>query len=143
MYYYTISLHLELIRHCNTILLEARLCIYLLHWPHFVVESAASHQPLADYPVLITFPRFTVLPMDITETSSLYVNCTQITMSSELNLKPVKNEASGSRPQPTASILKPWEFDYAPSKDGKDLNLLIMFHGLGKSLYFPMSRAKV
>jgi len=64
-------------------------------------------------------------------------------MSSELNLKPVKNEASGPRPQPSASILKPWKFDYAPSKDGKDLNLLIMFHGLGKSDNIPMSRAKV
>ena len=81
--------------------------------------------------------------MDFTETTSLNVNCTSITMSSELNLKPVKNEASGSRPQPTASILKPWEFNYTPSKDGKDLNLLIMFHGLGKSLYFPMTRAQV
>jgi hypothetical protein len=73
----------------------------------------------------------------------IHLDCTSTTMSSELNLKPVKDEASGSRPQPTASILKPWEFDYAPSKDGNDLNLLIMFHGLGKSLYFPMSRAKV
>jgi hypothetical protein len=81
--------------------------------------------------------------MEFTDTTSLNFSCTSIIMSSELNLKPVKNGASGSRPQPTASILKPWEFDYAPSKDGKDLNLLIMFHGLGKSLYFPMSRAKV
>lgn len=52
---------------------------------------------------------------------------------SELNLKPVENEASSSKPTPTPSVLKPWEFEYTPSKDGKDLNLLIMFHGLGKS----------
>jgi len=100
-------------------------------------------EPLADYPVVSTFPRPTTPPLELTETTSLNVNCTSTTMSSELNLKPVKNEALGSRPQPTASILKPWEFHYTPSKDGKDLNLLIMFHGLGKSLYFPMSRAKV
>jgi hypothetical protein len=110
------------------------------------MESAASHQPLTDYPVLITFPRSTALPMDFTETTSLYLmsNTTKsTTMSSELNLKPVNGEASSSKPHPTASILKPWEFLYTPSKDGKDLNLLIMFHGLGKSLYFPVSRAKV
>ena len=61
------------------------------------------------------------------------------TMSSELNLKPVKNEASGSRPHPTISVLRPWEFEYTPSKDGKDLNLLIMFHGLGKSSNVTMN----
>jgi hypothetical protein len=108
-----------------------------------VVESAASHQPPADYPVLGTFPRSFTLPMGFHRDIQRVRQTTSTTMSSELNLKPVKNEASSSRPQPTASILKPWEFDYTPSKDGKDLNLLIMFHGLGKSLYSPMSRAKV
>lgn len=60
---------------------------------------------------------------------------------SELNLKPVKNEASGSKPPLKLSSLKPWEFEYAPSKDGRDLNLLIMFHGLGK-FYPPLREPK-
>lgn len=51
---------------------------------------------------------------------------------SELTLKPVQPQASSSKPTPTRSLLKPWEFEYRPSPDGKDLNLLIMFHGLGK-----------
>jgi len=53
---------------------------------------------------------------------------------SEINLKPVQAEASTSKSQLTKSLLKPWEFDYSPSPDGKDLNLLIMFHGLGTSI---------
>jgi hypothetical protein len=54
---------------------------------------------------------------------------------SDLNLRPVSSStaASGSKTIPTSSILKPWQFEYASSPDGKDLNLLIMFHGLGLS----------
>ncbi|KAK4683598.1 hypothetical protein P7C73_g6640, partial [Tremellales sp. Uapishka_1] len=42
--------------------------------------------------------------------------------------------ATSSKPIPTASILSPWDFSYQPSPDGKDLNLLIMFHGLAAIL---------
>ncbi|KAK1927291.1 hypothetical protein DB88DRAFT_543735 [Papiliotrema laurentii] len=53
----------------------------------------------------------------------------------DLNLRPVQSSqtssASSSKPIPAPSILKPWQFSYASSPDGKDLNLLIMFHGLG------------
>lgn len=52
---------------------------------------------------------------------------------SDLTLKPVQPQASSSKSTPTKSLLKPWEFQYRPSPDGKDLNLLVMFHGLGKS----------
>ncbi|KAI9637618.1 uncharacterized protein MKK02DRAFT_36495 [Dioszegia hungarica] len=50
----------------------------------------------------------------------------------DLKLRPVNDGASGSRPLPSASILRPWIFDYAPSPDGKDVNLLIMLHGLAR-----------
>ncbi|WVQ95130.1 hypothetical protein IAU59_002224 [Kwoniella sp. CBS 9459] len=54
-----------------------------------------------------------------------------------LNLKPVSASSSSSKstpkPHPTGSLLKPWDFSYAPSNDGSDKNLLIMFHGLGDS----------
>ena len=52
---------------------------------------------------------------------------------SNLTLRPVPSSsaATGAKAIPTSSILKPWQFEYAPSPDGKDLNLLIMFHGLG------------
>ncbi|ORY35700.1 hypothetical protein BCR39DRAFT_511584 [Naematelia encephala] len=53
----------------------------------------------------------------------------------ELNLRPVASSSSStsssSKPIPTSSLLKPWDFTYSPSQTGKDLNLLIMFHGLG------------
>jgi len=39
--------------------------------------------------------------------------------------------SSRTKPVPSSSVLKPWDFDYAPSPDGKDANLLIMFHGMG------------
>ncbi|WVR09452.1 hypothetical protein IAU60_006519 [Kwoniella sp. DSM 27419] len=51
-----------------------------------------------------------------------------------LNLRPVPSSSSStSKPQPTTSLLKPWDFAYAPSPNGADQNLLIMFHGLGDS----------
>ncbi|RSH82279.1 hypothetical protein EHS25_005989 [Saitozyma podzolica] len=51
-----------------------------------------------------------------------------------LNLRLAASSSSaGPRPIPTQSLLKPWTFDYTPSRDGKDLNLLILFHGLGDS----------
>ncbi|ORX38352.1 Alpha/Beta hydrolase protein [Kockovaella imperatae] len=49
----------------------------------------------------------------------------------ELNLKPSAASLPQSKPIPTESVLKPWIFNYAPSPDGNDLNLLIFFHGLG------------
>lgn len=64
------------------------------------------------------------------------MNCIhkKMTEQTPLNLKPTASSSRvGPRPVPTASLLKPWEFDYSPSPDGKDLNLLIMFHGLGTS----------
>jgi hypothetical protein len=61
----------------------------------------------------------------------------------DLNLRPVQSSqtssASSSKPIPAPSILKPWQFSYASSPDGKDLNLLIMFHGLGTSCHIPSS----
>ncbi|KAL7422490.1 hypothetical protein Q5752_003138 [Cryptotrichosporon argae] len=48
-----------------------------------------------------------------------------------LALRPVAAHSPGPRPAPTPSLLRPWVFDYRPSRDGHDLNLLIMFHGLG------------
>ncbi|KIR54686.1 hypothetical protein I315_02567 [Cryptococcus gattii Ru294] len=54
---------------------------------------------------------------------------------STLNLRSVSSSASPtSKPIPSPSLLKPWDFSYASSPDGKDRNLLIMFHGLGRSL---------
>lgn len=57
------------------------------------------------------------------------------TAMSDLTLKQVQPQASSSRPTPTKSLLNPWEFQYRPSPDGKDLNLLIMLHGLGRSYF--------
>lgn len=52
-----------------------------------------------------------------------------------LNLHPATPSRSiGKRPAPKAADLAPWTFQYASSPDGKDINLLIMFHGLGMSL---------
>ncbi|KLT41181.1 hypothetical protein CC85DRAFT_262474, partial [Cutaneotrichosporon oleaginosum] len=48
-----------------------------------------------------------------------------------LNLKPVTATTVGARPAPKAADLAPWQFEYAPSRDGSDANLLIMFHGMG------------
>lgn len=48
-----------------------------------------------------------------------------------LTLKPATSKPAGPRRAPTSADLAPWAFDYAPSKDGHDANLLIMFHGLG------------
>ncbi|GMK53741.1 hypothetical protein CspeluHIS016_0103270 [Cutaneotrichosporon spelunceum] len=48
-----------------------------------------------------------------------------------LNLKPATATTVGSRPAPKAADLAPWQFEYTPSKDGSDANLLIMFHGMG------------
>jgi hypothetical protein len=53
----------------------------------------------------------------------------------DLNLKPVTTSSgSDPKPIPTTSLLKPWQFEYIPSPDNKDVNLLIMFHGLGTYL---------
>jgi len=52
---------------------------------------------------------------------------------SDLNLRPVASSSSGPKPVPSASHLTPWQFEYMPSPDKKDLNLVIMFHGLGMS----------
>lgn len=52
---------------------------------------------------------------------------------STLNLRPVSSSASLiSKPIPSPSLLKPWDFSYNSSPDRKDRNLLIMFHGLGR-----------
>ena len=51
---------------------------------------------------------------------------------SDLNLKPVQSSKSaGKRPALAKSDLAPWTFEYLPSSNGQDENLLIMFHGLG------------
>ncbi|EIW68459.1 hypothetical protein TREMEDRAFT_32307 [Tremella mesenterica DSM 1558] len=53
---------------------------------------------------------------------------------STINLRPViTNDTNRIRPIPSPTLLSPWKFDYASSPSGKDLNLLIMFHGLGQS----------
>lgn len=58
---------------------------------------------------------------------------TSIYNMSTLNLRSVSSSASPtSKPIPSPSLLKPWDFSYASSPDGKDRNLLIMFHGLGR-----------
>lgn len=53
----------------------------------------------------------------------------------DLNLQPIFSSSSFSKQKhiPTPSLLSPWQFDYLPSPDGHDSNLLIMFHGLGQS----------
>lgn len=48
-----------------------------------------------------------------------------------LTLKPATSSPATPKPVPTRAALKPWDFEYIPAKDGKDANLLIMFHGLG------------
>ncbi|TXT15878.1 hypothetical protein VHUM_00381 [Vanrija humicola] len=48
-----------------------------------------------------------------------------------ITLKPAQATPSAPKPAPTRAALKPWDFEYVPAKDGKDANLLIMFHGLG------------
>ncbi|WWC90543.1 uncharacterized protein L201_005479 [Kwoniella dendrophila CBS 6074] len=54
-----------------------------------------------------------------------------------INLRPVQStsssSSSSSKPIPSPGSLKPWDFSYSPSSDGNDINLLIMFHGLGDS----------
>ena len=60
---------------------------------------------------------------------------TPISDAQELNLHSAPSSApgAGKKKVPTAKDLAPWTFKYASSPDGKDMNLLIMFHGLGKS----------
>ncbi|WWD19227.1 hypothetical protein CI109_103685 [Kwoniella shandongensis] len=63
---------------------------------------------------------------------------------STLNLRPVASSSSSStsKPIPSPSLLKPWDFSYSPSPDGKDVNLMIMFHGLGdtKAPFFNLAK---
>ncbi|ODO11101.1 hypothetical protein I350_01703 [Cryptococcus amylolentus CBS 6273] len=61
---------------------------------------------------------------------------------SNLNLRPVQASSSSPRPFLTPSVLKPWDFTYQSSPDGKDRNLLIMFHGLGdtKTPFFNLAK---
>lgn len=78
-----------------------------------------------------TFPRRLRFQLFSKQDKATTLRLPSFSVMSEIKLKPVEAEASSSKPQPTKSLLKPWEFDYSPSPDGKDLNLLIMFHGLG------------
>jgi hypothetical protein len=52
----------------------------------------------------------------------------------DLNLRPVasSSKSTSAKPIPTRASLDPWDFNYIPSPDGKDANLMIMFHGLGE-----------
>ncbi|WVQ79737.1 hypothetical protein IAT38_001837 [Cryptococcus sp. DSM 104549] len=61
-----------------------------------------------------------------------------------LNLRPVASSSTFqlSKPHPAPSLLKPWDFSYMPSPDGKDRNLLVMFHGLGDTKAAFMNLAK-
>lgn len=61
---------------------------------------------------------------------------------SDLNLRPVASSSSGPKPVPSAGSLKPWQFEYIPSPDKKDLNLVIMFHGLGMSSSITRLRSR-
>jgi hypothetical protein len=69
---------------------------------------------------------------------------TPIPDGAHLNLHPATPSRSiGKRPAPKAADLAPWTFQYASSPDGKDINLLIMFHGLGMSLQALHFRASI
>ncbi|KAK8854632.1 hypothetical protein IAR55_003371 [Kwoniella newhampshirensis] len=65
---------------------------------------------------------------------------------STLNLRPVDTSSSSSSSKtkaiPSPSSLKPWDCSYASSPDGKDVNLLIMLHGLGdtKTSFFNLAK---
>ncbi|KAJ9098179.1 hypothetical protein QFC21_004508 [Naganishia friedmannii] len=53
-----------------------------------------------------------------------------------LNLRPVASTGptSTTHPAPQPSRIDPWKFQYSGSKDGKQANLLVMFHGLGANM---------
>lgn len=56
-------------------------------------------------------------------------------LSTPLNLKsiPKQSPRSSKHPVPRSDSLKPaWQMQYAPSKDGQEINLLIMLHGMGE-----------
>lgn len=53
--------------------------------------------------------------------------------STPLTLKPATPTPAAKKAVPTRAQLAPWDFDYRSAPDGKDANLLIMFHGLGES----------
>ncbi|KAJ9110311.1 hypothetical protein QFC19_001714 [Naganishia cerealis] len=52
--------------------------------------------------------------------------------SPSLNLRPVSSVEAPptAHPTPQPAHIAPWNFQYARSKDGKEANLLVMFHGL-------------
>lgn len=57
------------------------------------------------------------------------------TVGTDLTLKPVQtSKSAGKKPALQKGDLAPWTCEYLPSGDGKDENLLIMFHGLGEGL---------
>ncbi|WVN86233.1 uncharacterized protein L203_101394 [Cryptococcus depauperatus CBS 7841] len=61
---------------------------------------------------------------------------------STLDLRPISSSSAFVKPAPTVSLLKPWDFSYSPSPDGKDINLLVMCHGLGDNKVSFMRLAK-
>lgn len=64
----------------------------------------------------------------INEYSSNNLTAITHTMPPPINLRPIRATTPKIHPPPTSST---WKFEYAPSHDGKESNLLLMLHGLG------------
>lgn len=62
-------------------------------------------------------------------------------METPLTVRPLPEDAS-PRTKPVPQVCTPLDFAYLPSDDGTDENLLILFHGLGKHLLFPIATSK-